>query len=379
MPIKLLCLLALLLPVQLLSQNLVGNTGFEERNICVEYGIRCAPEAWFFLPRYAKMAPVEPDSNHFELLLMGDPMRPFSVGNFIYTKLFCPLVAGKSYRLMLRIKTFGLAFDYLDAWTGPTEPWRGRYSFSSVKPSFTIRPDSIAGNDTKSWRQLSYTFTAQGGERFLLLGNISQLPLENARKKAKRKEAVQYGIDDISLYATDTSLPICPEYAAIKDQVYRNDFRHPGRFVDDIPIDSTLITGYRKKVPDSNKSADTPVIKKPVTDTLIIPDVLFKFDKSDLNPAFINRLDSFVTAIKARQYSKLLVTGHTDNYGTDEYNLKLSQDRANTIRNYLLEKLLIRKEQIEAIGYGETQHRATNATAAGRQLNRRVEIILFYQ
>jgi outer membrane protein OmpA-like peptidoglycan-associated protein len=373
----LLCFLSFCFLFTGFSQNLVGNTGFEERNICVEYGVKCAPEAWFFLPRYARMAPVEADSNHYELLLMGDPNRPVTVGNFIYTKLFCPLVAGEKYNVKFRLHTFGHEFDYLDFWMGPTEPWRGRYSFSSIKPSFTVLPDSVKGNELKKWREVSYTFTAKGDEKFFLLGNISQKPLERGRKKAKRKAAIEYGVDDISIFALDPSIPKCAEYEAIKDQVYRNDYRHPGRWVDEIEIDSSLITQPKK---DTTIIIDTPLFKAPPrTDTLIIPDVLFKFDKSDLNQKFISRLDSFVTAIKARTYSKLLVAGHTDNYGTDEYNLKLSQDRANTIRNYLLDKLNINGKLIDAKGYGESQPRNTNATAAGRQLNRRVEIIIYYE
>ncbi len=372
-----LCFLACILFFSGSSQNLVANTGFEERNICVEYGVKCAPEAWFFLPRYARMAPVEPDSNHYELLLMGDPKKPFSIGNFIYTKLLCPLVAGEKYRVTLRINTNGFEFDYLDIWTGATEPWRGRYSFANVKAAFTILPDSLQGNHLRGWRNASFTFTAKGDERFFLIGNISQKPLENGRKKAKRKDVIEYGVDDISLFAVNPELKVCNEYEAIKDQVYRNDFRHPGRWVDDVELDSTLITGYKKR--DTSTLIVPPVVyDPPKTDTLIIPDVLFKFDKSDLNPAFSNRLDSFVTAIQSRTYSRLLVAGHTDNYGTDEYNIKLSRDRANTIRRYLLQKLKINEYLIDARGYGESQPRNTNTTAAGRQLNRRVEIIIYY-
>jgi outer membrane protein OmpA-like peptidoglycan-associated protein len=359
------------------SQNLVVNTGFEERNTCIEYGVKCAPEGWFFLPRYAKMSPIEDDSNHYEQILMGDPNKPFSVGNFVYTKLLCPLVSGAQYRLRLRLNTDGIDFDYVDVWTGPTEPWKGRFNFSSVKATFTILPDNIAKGNIKSWRDVAYTFTAKGGERFLLLGNLSQKALENGRKKGKKKEVIQYGIDDISLYATDPALPKCPEYEAIKDQVYRNDYRHPGRWVEDIELDTTLISKPKK---DTVVIVQPPVVKTPPkTDTLIIPDVLFKFDKSDLNPRFLNRLDSFVTAIKSKIFLRLLVTGHTDNYGSDEYNLRLSEDRANTIRNYLLDKLRLRKDAIEAKGYGESQPRSGNSTAEGRQLNRRVEIIIFYQ
>jgi outer membrane protein OmpA-like peptidoglycan-associated protein len=374
----LLCCLASFLLVSGFSQNLVANTGFEERNICVEYGVKCAPEAWFFLPRYARMAPVEPDSNHYELLMMGDPRKPVSVGNFIYTKLLCPLVAGEEYQVKLRVHTRGVEFDYLDVWTGPTEPWKGRYSFSRIKPAFTILPENLQGENLKSWREVTYTFKAVGGERFFLLGNISQKELTRGRKKTKRKAVVEYGVDDISLFATNLNLPQCAEYEAIKDQVYRNDFRHPGKWVENVELDSTLITGYKKR--DTSTIVEPPVVitTPPRTDTLIIPDVLFKFDKSDLNPKFSNRLDSFVTAINSKTYNKLLVAGHTDNYGTDEYNIKLSQDRAHTIRLYLLDKLKIKEELIEARGYGESQPRATNATVAGRQLNRRVEIIIYY-
>jgi outer membrane protein OmpA-like peptidoglycan-associated protein len=369
------CFLACLISMNAFSQNLVVNTGFEERNICIEYGVKCAPEGWFFLPRYARMSPVEEDSNHYELLTMGDPKKPFSVGNFIYTKVLCPLVEGVKYRLTFRVNTAGVDFDYLDAWTGPTEPWRGRYNFSSVKPSFTIYPDSVAKGNQKQWRMVNYTFTAKGGERFLLLGNISQKPLENGRKKAKKKEVIEYGVDDISLYATQPMLPKCDEYEAIKDQVYRNDYRHPGKWVDDIEIDSNLLPKPKR---DTVRVVPPVVVTRPKTDTLIIPDVLFKFDRSDLNPRFINRLDSFVSAIRSKNYSKLLVAGHTDNYGTDEYNLRLSQDRANTIRNYLLSKLRIEKGIVEAKGFGELLPRNTNSTAEGRQLNRRVEIIIYY-
>lgn len=361
------------------SQNLVANTGFEERNTCIEYGVKCAPEAWFFLPRYAKMSPMEGDSNHFEIIVMGNPKKPTSIGNFIYTKLLCPLVAGAKYRVKLRVNTNGVEFDYLDFWTGATEPWKGRYSYSAVRPSFTVTTDSVAPGNTKHWRTLTYTFKARGGERFFLLGNLSQQPLEHAKKKIRRKEIIEYGIDDISLYALDPSVAKCIEYEAIKDQVYRNDYRHPGRFIDDIEIDSSLFTG-RKKETVVKKDPPPVVITKttPKIDTLIIPDVLFKFDKSDLNPKFASRLDSFVTSIKNRVYDRLVIAGHTDDLGTGAYNLKLSEDRANTIRNYLLDKLGIRRELIAAVGYGETIPRASNATAEGRQQNRRVEIIIFH-
>jgi outer membrane protein OmpA-like peptidoglycan-associated protein len=366
------CLIALLVSTIVSAQNLVGNKGFEERNLCFEYGKLCAPEAWFFVPAYSKMSPVEPDSNHYEILQMGYALRPYSVGNYMYTKLFCPLLPGAEYTIKMKVNTSGFEFDYIDVWTGESEPWRGRYTLSSFIPTFKITNDSLNGTNLKSLKMVSYTFKASGGERFLMLGNISQDPLLNARKKARKSQIIEYGIDEVELYAVDTSIHKCKEYEAIRDQVYRNDFRHPSRFIDDIEIDTALIEKPEPVV------VTPPVVVIPKPDTLIIPDVLFRFDKSNLNPKFVTRLDNIVTIIKNKLFTKLLVTGHTDNYGNDKYNLKLSQDRANTIRSYLIQNLGISEEKIEAIGYGETQPKTTNTTTAGRQQNRRVEIIIYH-
>ncbi len=72
----------------------------------------------------------------------------------------------------------------------------------------------------------------------------------------------------------------------------------------------------------------------------------------------------------------LKLAGHTDNVGSDNANLKLSKDRAESVKNYLVSKGA-NPSRIEATGYGETQPIATNKTAAGRQKNRRVEFTLF--
>jgi len=67
------------------------------------------------------------------------------------------------------------------------------------------------------------------------------------------------------------------------------------------------------------------------------------------------------------------VAGHTDSIGSAAYNQRLSERRAGSVANYL-ESLGVNGSRIDAIGYGKSQPRATNSTANGRQLNRRVEI-----
>jgi outer membrane protein OmpA-like peptidoglycan-associated protein len=198
-----------------------------------------------------------------------------------------------------------------------------------------------------------------------------------AKRSSRKRKTVEYFIDDVSLVAVNPLNQSCPEYEAVKDQVYRNNPRHPGRFIETVPLDSSLLPQPPRK--------DTVVIEKPEidttpkTDTLIIPDVLFHFNSSRLNPAFAARLDSLGEKISLIAFSKLLIAGHTDNVGTDEYNFKLSSDRAITIKNYLADKFQLNREVIQPIGFGESQPRATNTTAAGRQQNRRVEIIIYYK
>src|SRR5438045_1014725 len=67
------------------------------------------------------------------------------------------------------------------------------------------------------------------------------------------------------------------------------------------------------------------------------------------------------------------IEGHTDSTGSDEYNLSLSQRRADSVKNYLVDQG-VETAQIFARGFGESQPKASNDTPEGRQLNRRVEI-----
>jgi len=72
---------------------------------------------------------------------------------------------------------------------------------------------------------------------------------------------------------------------------------------------------------------------------------------------------------------KIAVEGHTDSVGGDEYNLKLSQNRANSVRSYLVSQS-IDPSAVTAKGFGKTLPVADNSTAAGRQMNRRVELVV---
>lgn len=108
---------------------------------------------------------------------------------------------------------------------------------------------------------------------------------------------------------------------------------------------------------------------------MTLGDVLFETGKADLMPGAmntINRLAQFM-----RQYSdkKLQIEGHTDSIGSVSFNLRLSEDRANAVRTALLAEG-VSNSRMETIGFGMGRPVATNATAEGRQRNRRVEIVI---
>jgi outer membrane protein OmpA-like peptidoglycan-associated protein len=84
-------------------------------------------------------------------------------------------------------------------------------------------------------------------------------------------------------------------------------------------------------------------------------------------------LDKLAEVLKKYPNAKVTLSGHTDNTGTDAINDKLSQDRADAVKTYLVEKG-VKSSQITATGYGSKQPIAPNTTAAGRATNRRVEI-----
>lgn len=104
-------------------------------------------------------------------------------------------------------------------------------------------------------------------------------------------------------------------------------------------------------------------------------EVSFDFDSAQVKPAFEPTLDKLADVIDKYDRTVVHVVGHTDSIGADAYNLRLSRQRADAVAGYLLSRG-VDGERVRTEGRGESEPRDTNATEAGRQLNRRVEIYL---
>jgi len=105
----------------------------------------------------------------------------------------------------------------------------------------------------------------------------------------------------------------------------------------------------------------------------IIEAAFFDFDKWNIKPEFFTGLDDVVAVLKAIPSLKIEIEGNTDSIGTPEYNMMLSEKRANSIKEYIINKG-IAENRLLTVGYGLTRPIATNETAEGRSLNRRAEL-----
>lgn len=104
--------------------------------------------------------------------------------------------------------------------------------------------------------------------------------------------------------------------------------------------------------------------------------LLFDVDKATLRPASQEQLSKMAGILNKYKDTNILLEGHTDSTGTAEHNLQLSQMRAEAVGNYLT-GLGVSPARFTITGYGEDQPIAPNATAEGRQLNRRVEVAIY--
>ena len=101
----------------------------------------------------------------------------------------------------------------------------------------------------------------------------------------------------------------------------------------------------------------------------------FDFNKSNIKPAFRPSLDKLADVMIKYNRTDITIIGHTDSIGSHAYNQGLSEDRSRSVKDYLVSRG-VAPSRMTTVGRGETEPRDTNSTEAGRQLNRRVEILI---
>ena len=105
-------------------------------------------------------------------------------------------------------------------------------------------------------------------------------------------------------------------------------------------------------------------------------DIQFEIDQDDMQREVKEKLAVLATFMKIYPENSAVIEGHTDDVGTNEYNMKLSQRRADSVVDYLVRKHGIAPSRLTAVGYGETRPLADNASEEGKRQNRRIDAVI---
>jgi len=145
-----------------------------------------------------------------------------------------------------------------------------------------------------------------------------------------------------------------------------------------------IVLAQRAKEADASKAkaaqlqSEIDALKAKPTDrglVLTLGDVLFSTGKADLNPGGVQKINQLASFLKEHNDRRVEIDGYTDSTGSDSTNLDLSQRRANAVQASLVSQG-IDASRITTHGYGKEFPVASNANSGGRQLNRRVEVVI---
>ncbi|CAN5896902.1 hypothetical protein BH11BAC7_BH11BAC7_28180 [soil metagenome] len=279
--------------------------------------------------------------------------KGISYSEYLQTKLIQPLKAGQKYTIQFYVslsEASEFAIDRLGVLFVKKQIKQENMFPLNYIPTVESA-DTVFYDDKTGWRQVRMSFIANGGERYMIIGNFhgtrTRLKTVPVNKKRFYKEnGCYYYVDDICLAEEDAQgICICPIQ----------------------PEDTFVI-----KLP----SVDSiPVIKITIGTPMVLNFEFFDTDKSILKPESFPSLDSLVFFLSEEKKYFITITGHTDNSGDEIKNQKLSQDRAKAVTDYLILKG-IHPDRISTEGKGSEIPVADNESPEGRAKNRRVEYTL---
>ncbi len=349
------------------AQDLVANGSFEDINICTEYRVECAPEAWISssngFANYFKDARRAHSGVNCMAIEAGHFIKPFQ-RTFLRSRLVCGLRKDSRYRIEFFIRS---PHDMLDS-TGilftAVDPLFGKTALNKLTPSLylheTVAPMKIYDS---AWHKVEVLYTATGEERFILFGFFGRNDEVGERAHPLENRYFVF-FDDIKMTPVDPNEKLCEGWQQVKEEIYAEDERHS--------LLEKKISYYKKNPPPP-----PTVVKTTYTfiDTLVLPDILFATAKADLQPSSFSLLDSFCRKITNKLVDSIIVEGHTDSTGTYQLNEKLSLDRAVAVKNYIFQKT--NSPGIIARGWAFLKPATDNKTTEGRRRNRRVEVFLY--
>lgn len=358
------------------GQNLVPNPGFEERKGCPQsddhfplqyvsnwtsppwkdsggYTITHTPdffhqcaEGKFDVPRnFMGSQGAYKGQGYAGFLLYKVQSR-----EYLQIKLKKPLQAGKSYYLKANISMADRAvkgIQSLGALLSKDSSYYGHNDdYTSLKP-LSGSPDQFF-SEKQGWQSIVACYQARGGEQYLTLGNFRKD--ENTantwvKKQGESRERIKksyYYLDEVAVMPCST--------------------------IEDCPCDFLEQNDLKSKL-DSIANSDNQ------TTRLQLVNIYFETDKAELLEASNSMLYQLSEFLKAHPDFQIVIEGHTDNRGSKSYNQKLAKRRSKSVKSFLTEDG-VKQSRLDCKAYGASKPIASNKTARGRRLNRRVEFIL---
>lgn len=334
-----------------------------------------------------------------------DPFRPAfqHYSEYLETALNGPLTAGQKYDVTFRVRLSNgsdRAVSGIGAYLSPVElKYHHRHTLQE-KPQ--VSTTKIV-DDKQNWTEVKGTFTAEGNEKYLVLGAFPNGGFETAKVvTGPDNQHAYYYIDGVSVTIhpeedrdhdgvpdKDDHCPDVPGLAALQgcpdsdgdgiaDAVDAcPDKAGPAKFQGCPDTDGDGIPDNLDRCPtvkgvESMKGCPEVTEKTKKLFEKALNGIQFETGKSVIKKTSFPILDQVVTVMNENPSYDLEIHGHTDSQGDAAKNQKLSEERAAAVRTYLVGKGVAEK-RLQSFGHGATMPVADNATAAGRALNRRVE------
>jgi outer membrane protein OmpA-like peptidoglycan-associated protein len=360
--------------------NLLVNGNFEDINTCTEYNAECGVEGWFYLNEVK----VQMLNNDINTKLRGSN----SLGifyNWSGYPGFTPVIGAIlpcSLRKNNRYTFKGIITAKLNPKLNLKPGICLGEKFYVPKRAFSkdMKPDSMVlmkPVPNTNFYEFEYSFVADGKEKYLAFGTYIEEDTVSVKRRLIGTQTVSLILDNFQLLPEDKMETSCPDFINNKEVIYNYNFRHK-------EMDHSLFGRGELNIlfphTDSNNITQIkdplPVISK--SDTLKLGDVLFDFNKAILKPQAIKILSGyFLNSNATNNIDSVYIEGHTDSIGTDKRNLQLSQQRCETVKDWLVMNNIITPGASSIHPFGKSRPITTNKTASGRMLNRRVEIIIF--
>ena len=344
------------------AQNLIANNSFEDVNICQEYHQACSPSAWFYIQNltvgYASIDNVKSPTGEKHLNITV-ARKDSAMRQYWETMLLCKVEAGKKYKIKAKIAsmntgpnlsdlgfyfTNGFIFSQKDTVLQPT----AYFNFAGIKPR----------NMKGGWYDVQKEILIASDAQYLIIGNFSnQADSEIFKERNNPFQTITILVDDLVL--EPLLAEACPESKLRTDSLYSVHRRH-----------STAIQN-RALGGDSAAIINPVKLLKPLIDTIVIKDILFKTNNYILEKDSV--LDKYENLLMQTNISMIKITGYTDKSGSEEFNKTLSEKRAKFIADLLKQKFqLPRTIKIEYQGKG------ISTTSTNKSDNRRVEILIIH-